>query len=104
MAELDATISAASPLTEYISGTDLSNAGSRQYDRRVTAQFVPSAVGDWNVELEAKVNAIKAPAFASIGSFDQDDEALVVNFPISEGALYRFKHVSGLAVRVLLTG
>ena len=83
-------------------GSDLGQPGSRGQAATLTAQIDPVVEdADFEVELHAAVGGHK---FKVIGRWDQDEEVLVSNFDFSAGVAYRFRHVSGTACRVLLSG
>ena len=103
MAAIDETISAASPNSKEVSGGEISAPGSRSQTQLPTAQVVPSGVGAFEVELQHAVNGSQLD-FTKIGSWDQDSETFGSVFPVSQGVFYRFRHVSGVACRVKLSG
>ena len=104
MADLDAKVSAVFPTTEEVSGARLLRPGSRVHDGYVTIQIIPDDDSAFQVDMEAAVNAKSSRDYDSIGSWTEEDDTLVTVVPISEGVLYRFKHISGSACRVLMTG
>jgi len=102
-AAIDAVISATSQHSPHVSGAELSNRGSVNHDRQCTIQIIPRAAGNFTVQLEAAANTGADRSFNDIGEWDQDEDTLVSIVPISENVLYRFKHISGAACRVVLT-
>lgn len=100
---IDEKISATSPYSDYKSGSELARPGSRAQATNITAQVVPPG-GDFEVELQGAVNSVNGRSFTKIGTFKQDDDVFLSTFPVSEGCVYRFRHVSGAECKVLLTG
>ena len=92
-------------LSAEISGQELAWPGSKAQASTLTAQIVPSAAdANFDIDLEAAVNTLHGAQFTPIGKFTQNDETFASNLDFSLGCLYRFRHISGVACRVLLTG
>ena len=103
--KIDAKISPTATTSPAVSGSSLLRPGSKAQNSLITAQIIPDDPdADFEVELEGAVNSTGVVTFAMIGFWDQDEETLVTIFPISEGCLYRFVHVSGEPCTVRLTG
>ena len=102
---IDDTISSAKVYSAEVAGTDLVETGSQAQTTGVTAQVIPVADGDFEVDIEdAVVGRNGQYTFTPIGKFRNGDDALASNFPISLRCRYRFRHISGVACKVLLRG
>ena len=101
---IDQVIGVGGDESKQISGAEIAQIGSRAQNTEVTLQIVPQAAGDFEVHIEGAINTMNGASFDSFGSYDQDSDTLFSIVPISLGCLYRFKHISGVSCRVLLTG
>lgn len=91
--------------TEYLSGQELAQAGTKARSTFISAQVIPSAdEEDFEVHIEGAVNSPRGPVFTMIGKIDQDSDTKLCAYPISINCLYRFRHVSGVSCRVLMSG
>ena len=107
---IDQTLSSAAPLSVEVSGAKIALEG---IDREATgtAQVVREAdTGDFEVHLECGVQTLTGvPRWDPIAVFDQEgvestEQSNITTFPVSAGAMFRLRHVSGVACRVLLVG
>lgn len=106
MNEIDETISTSNPESEHLSGQAVAKEGTN-VTAWATAQVERIATsGDYEVVLEqARVPKSGSPKFRPIGDFDQTEDGMTPqNFPVNTGSLYRFRHVSGAACKVLMGG
>ena len=97
-------VSAANPESKSISGAELLKASAKAQNTFITAQLTPVAAGNFEIELEAAVNTQGSSAFTKIGSWDQDSDTRMSVLPVSMSVSYRFKRVSGVNCRCVLTG
>lgn len=97
---------AAGGYSSEISGSTLALQDAKAQATQITAQIIPDdATADFEVHLEAAVNAVSGMKFTKIGEWDQDSDALLSVFPISLGVIYRFYNpTGGQTCTVRLTG
>ena len=101
---IDETLTSFTNLSDEIEGTHvatyigITNAWA-------AAQVVGlDSTGEYKVVLEQAIRPESMPpTFAPLAEFDQTDGGKkVVNFPVNRSCLYRFRHVEGVATRVLM--
>ena len=103
-------LTADNPLSTQYSGDKLAQQGAQGQATQITAQVIPSdADSDFRVDFEvAVVDDLGRYDFTKIGRFSEEDRgdngSLASAYPISLHAFYRFKHISGIACTVRLTG
>ena len=104
LAAIDEIIAAGSEYSNQVSGSELAQPGTKSKSTLMSAQVVPSSGGDFEIEIQGAVNSVHGPVFTKIGTIDQDSDSFMTTFPVSMNSLFRFKHNSGIACRVLMTG
>ena len=101
---IDEIINVGNLMSRSISGSELAARGSNSNNTQITFQIIPQNDLDFEVEVQAAVNSKHGAVYDVIALCDQDEDTLVSIIPISVGCMYRFRHVTGDACRVLLTG
>lgn len=106
---IDEIVSPTNPTSKVVHGPALAQEGSKAQSTQITVQIVPAANDEeFEVELQGRImpQGGAPPPFQRLGDdpFDHRSKSHFCIFPISMHCQYRFEHISGAAVRVLLSG
>ena len=101
---IEQVLSTAEPLSEYVNGQSLvpfSESGER---KTAALQVIPVSDGSFEVHIEGAINVGGNPVFTKIGTYTQDSDSLMSIFEVAKSGVYRFRHISGVDVNVLMEG
>ena len=108
---LDAQLSSAAALSREVSGSELLGQSMKGYFPFVMCQVIPSADGDFEIRVEHGINTdagvVQWDKTGKLTQETEDEEGDLIryfNFNPVPGCLYRVRHVSGLACRVMMSG